>query len=68
MTYKCECCKHSEEFETPKAAFEAGWDTPPYFHYVGCPYCPGAMIVMGKTEDHQAAHEHWAANGRPKSE
>jgi hypothetical protein len=30
-TYTCLCCCHTETFDTPEDAFEAGWDVAPYF-------------------------------------
>lgn len=45
IKYKCECCGR-EEVLTPKAAYLAGWDYPPYTSGWGmlgprlCPNCP----------------------------
>lgn len=64
----CDCCGHTETFSGLDAAFEAGWDAPPFFTgYVGCNLCPGAFIVMGIAEEkHGEVHERWKREGRPE--
>ena len=64
MRLKCQCCGFEQEFDSPEAAFQAGWDAPPHFTgYVACNLCPGACLVMGLS--HEKAHNHWQKYGRP---
>jgi hypothetical protein len=66
MKLTCECCKIEQEFADERAAFDAGWDAPPYFtEYVCCDLCP-SVALMGLL-DHSAAHERWEREGRPKT-
>lgn len=68
MIYTCECCGISKEFATAKEAFDAGWDTPPYFSYaVTCTYCPSAFIVLGQSGKHDEVHKKWEREGRPET-
>lgn len=42
---KCQGCGKEETFESPAAAFEAGWDCPPYFTgYITCDSCPISTV------------------------
>lgn len=65
MKVTCQCCKLEAEYKDAQAAFDEGWDLPPFFTgYVCCPLCPAVCIVLGK--GHKKAHAHWAEHGRPK--
>lgn len=45
ITLKCQGCGKEETFESPAAAFEAGWDCPPYFTgYITCDSCPISKV------------------------
>lgn len=62
--YKCQCCGHEQEFADGQAAFDAGWDAPPYFtQVVTCNLCP-AVCALGAVS-HKLAHAAWERNGRP---
>jgi hypothetical protein len=70
-TYTCLCCGHTETFESPEAAFQAGWDVPPYFTVQPlCNLCPSAPVVLqglnGARARHAKAHAAWKRDGRPK--
>lgn len=65
MRLKCECCGFEADLE-PNAAYQAGWDAPPYFTMVTtCPLCPSAHVLHGDTWRHAAAHAQWERTGRP---
>ncbi len=65
MKLTCICCKHEQEFESPEAAFNAGWDCEPYFTVAPlCNLCPTSTIVCGWS--HEKAHAHWKEHGRPE--
>jgi hypothetical protein len=64
ITLVCLCCGISREFDNSQAAFEAGWDDPEHFTLNPfCDLCPTSLYLLGIS--HQAAHERWAAQGRP---
>lgn len=45
ISLKCQGCGKEETFESPAAAFEAGWDCPPYFTgYITCDSCPISTV------------------------
>ena len=45
IAIKCQGCGKEETFESPAAAFEAGWDCPPYFTgYITCDSCPISTV------------------------
>lgn len=47
----CEGCGIVGEFDTPDAAFEAGWDAPPQFTVVTCcPNCSAAEILIARSQ------------------
>lgn len=51
----CECCGKQASLE-PEAAFQAGWDAPPYFtQVVACPNCPSSFVVTGR--GHECTHD-----------
>ncbi len=67
MKLKCQCCGFEAEFADGEAAFQAGWDAPPYFSGVICCHlCPASFIVLGETHRHAKAHEQWKTQGRPE--
>lgn len=64
LKLKCQCCGIEQKFATPDAAFEGGWDAPPWFTgYVCCDLCPAACVILGAS--HAMAHALWAKEGRP---
>ena len=66
MILKCECCGFEQDFTDGEAAFQAGWDAPPYFtQYIACNLCPAVCIVL-PGQSHEIAHALWAREGRPK--
>lgn len=67
MKYKCDCCGIEADFETPEAAFEAGWDAQPYFKdHTACNLCPQFLIITDMTWRHVPIHERWEREGRPE--
>ena len=75
MKLRCECCDFEQDFVDGQAAFDAGWDAPPWFTgYVCCDLCPGSFVViarkevndLGITHQHEKAHKIWAIEGRPR--
>lgn len=62
----CKCCDHTEDMDTPRKAFDAGWDEPVHLPSwpISCPLCPGTAS-MGLL-DHSEAHEKWKQEGRPE--
>ena len=50
VSYTCECCGRSETFESPQAAFDAGWDNLPFFTVVTtCDGCLSSFLVLGRS-------------------
>lgn len=55
----CECCGKQASLE-PEAAFQAGWDAPPYFTMVTvCPRCPSSRFIMGEECTHDWTDERY---------
>lgn len=69
-TYTCLCCGHTETFESPVAAYHAGWDVAPHFTLQPlCKLCPSAPVAIrgleGARRRHAALHAAWQRDGRP---
>jgi hypothetical protein len=62
---KCECCGHTERFDSARDAFKAGWDDPHNMPHwpVSCRLCPG-VCALGLV-DHSEEHALWKESGRP---
>jgi len=72
-TYTCLCCGHTQTFETPEKAFEAGWDVAPYFTLQPlCDFCPSSLILIhgldGARRRHAQEHANWKEHGRPETD
>lgn len=71
IKFKCICCDVEKEFADGRAAFDAGWDVPPYFTLQPlCDLCPASAVVIHGLEAarqrHKASHERWEKKeGRP---
>ena len=47
----CEGCGAVGQFDTPEAAFQAGWDAPPHFTVITCcPNCSAAEILIARSQ------------------
>ena len=70
-TYSCLCCRYTQTFDSPDAAFHAGWDVAPRFTVQPlCNLCPSAPFVLlgleGARRRHAELHATWQRNGRPE--
>jgi len=68
--YTCICCDHEEEFESAKAAYDAGWDVEPDFTCQPlCNLCPAAHVALDGLDAarrrHAESHARWKREGRP---
>lgn len=69
----CFCCKHTQKFADAQEAFNKDWDLPPFIlshPYIACEWCKifiGLPTDSDLVKNHQAVHEKWLKNGRPKT-